>query len=287
FWQAEEAPLPEPLSPAAQKIPGFIVSSNAEDAQLLNAGRYPNFDPNHAAQKYCKFAYSARFGFCVSHSNYHIEKTGCDSALLFSEDGGYWRERRETTEQETGENWVRSRWRPWADVDVVTALIRLGSWHVRIHRIRSGRPLLAVEGGFSIPRFNDADDALPVRNAADAASEAFVLYPWAASRIAALDGGFPGPLKPPVPRRGILVVPAPNLNVIHPAVVIPALEGRLEPGPTLLACAVWAGDGAPAESAGSVPGGGLPGAAVQEKDPEHWRITIFDSAGGIAAEIAI
>ena len=187
---------------------------------------------------------------------------------------------------------MRSRWRPWADVDVVTTLIRLDGWHVRIHRIQSGRPLLAVEGGFSVPRFNDGepevrDDAPPVRNATAAASEARALYPWAASRIAALEGDFPGLLKPPVPRRGVLVVPAPNLNVIHPVVVIPALEGRLDPGTTLLACAVWAGDGTAAGSAGVVPGGSLPRAAVQESDPGHWRLTIFDSAGGMAVETAI
>jgi hypothetical protein len=291
FWRAEEAPLPETLSPAAQRIPGFIVSSNAEDAQILNAGRYPSFDMNHAAQKYCKFAYSARFGFCVSHSNYNIEKTGCDSALLLSEGGGYWRERRETTEQETGANWVRSRWRPWADVDIVTALIRLGGWHVRVHRVQSGRPLLAVEGGFSVPRFNDADDAPPLRNAAAAASEALAFYPWAASRIAALEGGFPGALKPPASRRGILVVPAPNLNLIHPGVVIPALEGRLEPGTSFLACAVWAGGGTQTGSAlpdgSTVPGGSLPGITVEEKDHGHWSLTIFDNAGGAVTEIVI
>jgi hypothetical protein len=83
------------------------------------------------------------------------------------------------------------------------------------------------------------------------------------------------------------VVPAPNLNVIHPAVVIPALEGRLEPGTTLLACAVWAGDGTAEGSAGAVPGGGLPRAVVEEKDPGHWSLTIFDNAGGTAAETAI
>jgi hypothetical protein len=172
-------------------------------------------------------------------------------------------------------------------VDVVTALVRLGGWHVRVHRVQSGRPLLSVEGGFSVPRFNDVDDALPVRNGAAAASEALALYPWAASRIAALEGDFPGVFPPPVPRRGILVVPAPNLNVIHPVVVIPALEGKLEPGTTLLACAVWAGDGSPAGSAGTVSGGPLPRIAVQEKDPDHWDLTIFDNAGSIAAQIAI
>jgi hypothetical protein len=285
FWRAEEAPLPKSLPRPAEKIPGFIVNSGAEDAQLLNAGRYPNFDMNHAAQKYCKFAYSARFGFCVSHSNYHIEKTGCDSALLFSEGDGYWRERRETTEQDAGPNWLRSRWRPWADVDVLTFLVRLEGWHVRVHRVQSSRFLFAVEGGFSVPRFGDTGEAPPLRNAAAEASQAAVLYPWAASRIAALEGGFPDAVKPPDPRRGSLVVPAPNLNVIHPAVVIPVLEGRLEPGTTLLACAVWAGDGA--QEGRAVPGGRLPGAAIKEKDPGSWDVAIFDQTGGIAAEISV
>jgi hypothetical protein len=139
-----------------------------------------------------------------------------------------------------------------------------------------------------VPRFNDVDDAPPVQNAAVPEAEALALYPWAASRIAALEGGFPGALRPQVPRRGILVVPDPNLNVIHPVVAIPALEGRLEPGTAFLACAVWAGDGAPAGSGAAVPGGSLlPKAAVQEKDPGHWDLTIFDRSGGIAAQIAI
>jgi hypothetical protein len=298
FWQAEEAPLPASLK--AESIPGFIVGSGDEDAQLLNAGRYPNFDMNHGAQKYCKFAYSARFGFCVSHSNYNIEKTGCDSALLFSEGDGYWRERREVTDQEAGENWVRSRWKPWADVEVVTVLVWLDGWHVRIHRVQSGRSLLAVEGGFSVPRIDDAGESAP--NAAApktaggeaSACEAAALYPWAASRIAALEGGFPRELKPGCPRRGSLVVPAPNLNLIHPLAVIPVLEGRLEPGRVFLACAVWAGDGLSADasggesdgSAGAVPGGDLPKAAVREKSPGRFEFTIFNNAGSVAAEIS-
>jgi hypothetical protein len=83
------------------------------------------------------------------------------------------------------------------------------------------------------------------------------------------------------------VVPAPNLNVIHPAVTVPVLEGKLEAGTTLLACAVWAGDGTPEGSAGSVSGGELPRAAVREKTPESWNLTIFGSAGGAATEISL
>ncbi|MDR1929236.1 MAG: DUF2264 domain-containing protein, partial [Treponema sp.] len=82
FWRAEEEALRSEPSCISEKIPRFIVSRSAADAQLLTAGRLPGFDMNHGAQKYSKFAYSARFGFCVAHSNYGIEKAGCDSMLL-------------------------------------------------------------------------------------------------------------------------------------------------------------------------------------------------------------
>jgi hypothetical protein len=244
FWQAEEQDLPAQDSCTTEKVPGFILSRGADDTQLLTAGRSPGFDMNHLAQKYCKFAYSARFGFCVSHSNYNIEKTGCDSALLLAEGSGsfrdpalLWRERRDAESPEAEANMLRSRWRPWPDVEIITVLVRVGDWHIRIHRINSGRPLLSVEGGFSVPRLDDAGPAL---NTAKNDSEALALFPWAASRIIALD--IPGPA-----RRGALIAPAPNLNVIHPSVLIPVLEGALERGTNFLAAAVWARTRAAAE----------------------------------------
>ncbi|MDR1325433.1 MAG: DUF2264 domain-containing protein [Treponema sp.] len=278
FWRAEEAPaFPETDQEGRKarsrcvtdKTPGFIISNSATDAQLLCAGHASSFDMNHGAQKYSKFAYSARFGFCVSHSAYGLEKIGCDSALLFSEGDGYWRERRKAVDREAGEGWLKSRWQPWNDVSVITALVRMDDWHVRIHRIESRRSLLAVEGGFSVPRCNDTDDAPPVRNAAgEGAASALLLFPWAASRIVALENSFPDELAPASRRRGSALVPAPNLNVIHPLVAIPTLEGAVEPGITYWACAVWAGDG---DSTGNAGGGDPPRITAQREGSNRCR----------------
>jgi hypothetical protein len=280
FWQAEEAPaFPETDREGrntrprrvTEKVPGFIVSNSPTDAQLLCAGSSSTFDMNHGAQKYSKFAYSARFGFCVSHSAYGIEKAGCDSMLLLSEGDGYWRERRKATDQEAGEGWLKSRWQPWDDVSVITALARMGDWHVRIHRIESGRSLLAVEGGFSIPRCNDTDESPPVLDAAgEGTASALLLFPWATSRIVALESGFPKEMSP-ASRRGSLIVPAPNLNVIHPQTAIPVLEGAAAPGITYWACAVWVGDGA---STGNAGGGDPPQVRVcYNGDSYHFAIS--------------
>jgi hypothetical protein len=247
FWQSRETPLPETSGGEAEvtadPVPGFILTRTPEDVQILNPGQYPGFDMNHPAQKYGKFAYSARFGFCVSLGSYNIEKTGCDSMLMVSEGDGYWRERRQVKAQVSGSNWTRSVWNPWPDVEITTTLVSFGAWHVRIHRIHSGRALETVEGGFAIRRYNRFDPPLPVYNTADTAQEALAAFPWGASRIASLE---------PVPdtglwniggkRKGSLLTPAPNLNIQDPVVVIPVLEGKAGPGVTLLACAVRAGD---------------------------------------------
>jgi hypothetical protein len=234
FWQAAELPLPELPTITGDKVPGFIISRSGDDVQLLNAQGYPNFDMNHAAEKYCKFAYSARFGFCVSHSNYNLAETGCDSMLMLSEKDGYWRQRREAVGQTTGPNWTRSVWKPWPDVEITTTLVSLGSWHVRLHRIVSARSLDTAEGGFSIPRYHELDEALPITNTAASEHEAIAAFDWGASRIVALEQN--------TARHGSLLTPAPNLNIMESSAVIPILEGTLEPGLTVLACAVRAGD---------------------------------------------
>jgi hypothetical protein len=294
FWRAEERPLQDLFGgPAggktgkvggsgkagkaggsgetriiAEKIPGFILSHSPEDVQLLVPGQYPGFDMAHAAEKYCKFAYSARFGFCVSHSNYNIEMTGCDSMLMLSEDG-YWRQRRQVKDLRSGPNWTASIWEPWADVRITTLLVSLGTWHVRLHRIESGRSLRTIEGGFSLKRYHGFDEALPPENAAALPSEAAAAFDWGASRIAALEDNSR--------RRGALVIPGPNLNILYPSALIPVLEGTLEPGLTVWAAGVRAGD---------------PEAVLSEGCPslivsDNKRVEIFDPRGVKATEVSL
>jgi hypothetical protein len=124
-------------------------------------------------------------------------------------------------------------------VEITTTLVSLGAWHVRIHRIASGRALDTAEGGFSIKRYREFDAAPLLSNTAAGEHEALVSFEWGASRIAALE--------PDTTRHGSLIIPAPNLNIMEPSAVIPVLEGTLEPGITVLACAVRAGDREPVE----------------------------------------
>ncbi|QQO10848.1 DUF2264 domain-containing protein [Breznakiella homolactica] len=270
FWAAEEQPLPADLPEvSADPVPGFLVSRSDEDVQLLVPGRYPVYEVVQAAAKYGKFAYSARFGFCVSHGSYDLEKTGCDSTLLFSEGDNYWRERRAVRDQTSGPNWTRSLWSPWPDVTVATTLVALGAWHVRIHKIESSRTLDAVEGGFSVPLYCGREPAVPPETRADTSREALVSFAWGASRIAALEAGSN--------RTGTLVEPSPNLNLLEPSGIIPVLKGKVKPGITIWVTAVRAGD---------------PGPAASEKPPrvvieDEKTAVVFRSGGTQAAVLEV
>lgn len=235
FWAAEEAALPALPQATRLPVPHYVVNRSSEDVQLLCPGRYPGWEAVQAAAKYCKFAYSARFGFCVSHGSYALEKTGCDSSLVLSEGDGYWRERRDSSNQESGPDWTRGHWKPWEDVEITTTLHARGPWHVRIHRISSGRRLEAVEGGFSIPRFL-GHEAPTVLETAVRDGSAVVSAPWAGSRIVDY------PAQGREARRGEVVYLEPNLNILEPTAALPVLRCTVEPGISLWICAVRAGD---------------------------------------------
>ncbi len=273
FWRAEEAPLPAIRVTMRLAVPQCVLSRSEEDVQLLCPGRYPPWESVHSAAKYCKFVYSARFGFCVSHGSYGLAMTGCDSSLVLSEGDGYWRERRVSSEQASGENWVSGCWKPWSDVRIDTILVSLGAWHLRIHRIRSARRLEAVEGGFSLSRFSGRGADVGV--VAEGADRPFasIRYPWGESRIHNLSGE----------RRGEIIHPEPNLNILYPSVALPALRGIVLPGETILICAVRAGDPAgPAEPiAGDSQGGARSRPAVPrvEMAPDGRNFSVYDAEG--------
>jgi hypothetical protein len=254
FWAAAELPLPELPATIHLPVPHYVVQRTAGDTVLLNAGHYAGFELVQNAAKYAKFAYSCRFGFSVSHGGYGLEQTGCDSMLVLSLGDNYWRERRQVTEQSSGPGWVHGRWRPWPHTDIHSWVLALGDWQVRLHRISSTETLDLAEGGFAAPLCQDFGpeecreiedrrrsaldgQACPGRTASgeDAGAARYDGF-GASSLIVDLTSTWgPG-------RRGGIVAPEPNLNLMNPRVRIPVLRGRIGPGTHFLACAVWAGD---------------------------------------------
>lgn len=157
FWTSVEEPYPAILRECTVGLehPLQFVTNMGDHAFLLSSGQKCHYPLRHSAHKYGKLAYSASFGFSVPVGSETLEEIGGDSTLALSDDGGEtWKVRRDTLEARMEYGWLRSGWKPWPDVEVETWLLpptgQHKAWHVRAHRIKSGRKLLSAEGGWAI-----------------------------------------------------------------------------------------------------------------------------------------
>lgn len=228
FWEAEEAPLPDlpPIHP--QPHAGLIVCRDRESRHVfaLGSGQY-NLWARHGAEKYAKFAYSTAFGFSVPGGRRGLEQAAPDSMLALSDDSTYYRVREQPLEARIEHGSLRSLWRPWPGVEIETWLIPDPPWHLRVHRLRTARPLWSAEGGFALDR--SGDDPLR-RGGTQQADAGFALagYPAGWSGLRDLLGR----------RAGQVLRVDPNTNLLAPRTVLPVLLGRHNPGEHWLACAV-------------------------------------------------
>lgn len=195
FWSTPEAPYPvfssvnkadlesstlEDIAPVEVIPPPNQILCNQPHGGhhfLLSPGQFVAWPMKANQAKYSKFAYSSAFSFSVPTGPL-IQQIAPDSMLALSRDGAStwavkWKcspVQFSTTKLQLESSSIaetvplaRVEWRPWEDgqVSVTTTLIpptrRWPDWHVRIHRIRLGRPekldsLHLLEGGFAISR---------------------------------------------------------------------------------------------------------------------------------------
>jgi hypothetical protein len=183
----------------------------------------------HAGEKYAKFAYSTAFGFSVPAGRRGLAQAAADSMLALSDDGEQYRVRERPVESRAERGALYGRWRPMPGVEVETWLIPAPPWHLRLHRLRTERPLWSAEGGFALDRSGDDPLARAGVERADAGL-ALARYPAGASGILDLLGA----------RRGQVLRLDPNTNLLYPRTALPTLHGEHGPGEHWLACAVLA-----------------------------------------------
>lgn len=158
FWKAQEEPYPEVLRNAVKPLekPLHITTNLGGHTYILSSGQQCSYPVKQSAAKYGKFAYSSAFGYSVPTGDLTLEEHSADSVLALSEDDGEtWKERRVTKEARIEDGkWLRSMWHPWKGVEIETWLFppqkETPLWHLRVHRIKTSRPLLSAEGGFAI-----------------------------------------------------------------------------------------------------------------------------------------
>ncbi|KAM5531075.1 hypothetical protein V8D89_015240 [Ganoderma adspersum] len=250
FWSSPEEPLPPSLLDTVTPLykPLHIATNRGAHTYVLSSGQQCSYPVKQSAAKYGKFAYSAAFGYSVPAGALTLEEHAPDSALALSADAGEtWKLRRETREAriETtsdGRCLLRSMWYPWPDVAVETWLVPPTEdaplWHLRVHRIRSARPLLSAEGGWAIFGQGKEDRALE-----PSIGEAYGTLEEGGEARAASKAGVSGivELRERLGRTGKAMRTDANTNLMVPRAVMPTLmeEHGVEEGDIWLVTAVF------------------------------------------------
>ncbi|OME57502.1 hypothetical protein BSK59_09630 [Paenibacillus odorifer] len=225
FWKEEELPLPDIPAVIVQKPAHLVIVREPASGHVaaFNSGHLYTNEHTHTSAKYEKFVYSTGFGFSVPRSEWGLSQGAFDSMLALSESGdNLYRVRRRNMETTIVDNVLHSVWKPWTNVEVRTWIVAGLPWHIRIHRIETGRPLDAAEGGFALGQEAGVEQQIGLTTAA-------VSTAWGISGVKGLIGY----------EKAELIWPNANTNLLHPRTVLPTLTTFLEPGIHWLASAVY------------------------------------------------
>lgn len=234
FWQAKEEEYIPPLrslQPSARML--IVRSADNSHVMAYTAGNHAH-EHSHDEAKYEKFVYSTAFGFSVCKAKKLLKGGAFDNVLALSEEENDYRPRYGCKEYRITEDRVFSLWEPFSGVTVETEIIPLDEWHVRVHRIRTDRPLYAAEGGYAISadgwdgRTVYARSGKQIECIADG-RQAAAIAPWGISGIMGLKGF----------DAGEVVVPEPNTNLMAPRTLIPTMKVLLPTGESTLVSAVF------------------------------------------------
>ncbi|MDO5416391.1 MAG: DUF2264 domain-containing protein [Lachnospiraceae bacterium] len=217
FWRAESEALPGLQPVRAVKECDMLLCHRENEVTALTAGQYPTMEHPYAAEKYAKFAYSSRFGFCVSRSYHHLEQAGTDNMLIFYVHGMYY-VRRACHEFSVTDEQVYSRWSPVEGIEVETWLWPTENGHRRRHRITSSLECTAYDCGFSYPNCMEETEKLEQECSAEGRKIAAVWDRNGKSQITSVFG------------QGKVITAFSNMNIIFPNVCIPAIQVEIHPG---------------------------------------------------------
>ena len=152
FWSAEAAPMPalEWLKP--MPYANMLVQRRAGRVTAYAAGVNEGHGHGQFPEKYAKFAYDTRFGFCASRSREVLNQAAPDSMLAFViDDNVFVRKVSKTWKIEAGA--VTAQWSPFPGIEVTTTITPTSTGHRRHHKIDSIYECDAYDCGFAVPNF--------------------------------------------------------------------------------------------------------------------------------------
>lgn len=203
----------------AQKEPGFLIVSSQNQNIIYSCKQFPkNINMYQGKEKYCKFAYSSLLGFDISRNQLGLEGYAIDSTLAFSLlNHEQYMSKYKTDGYKVENDYLITSWHLWDEVNVTTYLIPINlDSHLRIHVIYNFVPLESVEGGFSLPNWNQKYDSFLTNK-----NRLKVFNNYGYSIIKDVLGD----------RKPGLVNQGPNTNLLNPNKnAIPILKKRIDKG---------------------------------------------------------
>ncbi|KAF1958911.1 hypothetical protein CC80DRAFT_22082 [Byssothecium circinans] len=242
FWSSKEEahPFAEQRVCRAIPHPRHIVVRSGGHTFLLSSGQECHYALKNQQAKYGKFVYSAAFAYSVSTGYYTLEQFVPESSLALSDDGGeLWKMRRahngdSEIENHDGVPVLVSSMKPWHDVDVLTYLIppaeETPNWHLRVHRIRTGRDIMSAEGAWAVYGCRESDGR-PLTGLNESISEGGKAD--SNSAFAAARNGAVGITDlAQEERKGSILLSDANSNLVEARTVLPTLHKDLKAGST-------------------------------------------------------
>ena len=152
FWAAQAEPMPalDALKPMPHA--NMLVARRKGRVTAYAAGVNEGYGHGQFPEKYAKFAYDTRFGFCASRSREVIWQAAPDSMLAFVIDDNVF-VRKVSLSHEVRDDRVVSKWSPFPGITVTTTVLPTADGHIRRHEIESAYPCEAYDCGFAVPNF--------------------------------------------------------------------------------------------------------------------------------------
>lgn len=219
FWLVKPQAMPalEPLRhfPAA----GMLIQRAKGYVALYPSGVFRNDSFGHMPEKYGKFVYSTEFGFSVAVGNDAIELAAPDNMLAFELDGYIFTRRSARCTQVLPDRLV-TEWSPIQGIKVETTLIPTPKGHLRQHRIQNQLGgCTAYDCGFTI------EAKAPNAYSSKAHKGAACTQNSRAITTARCHAGI---------GQGIVIVPAPNTNLLYSKTAMAAVRYHIPNGTTYL-----------------------------------------------------
>lgn len=228
FWSSEEEPLS--LKDFTLKVPGILMSHNKGNTVALVSGPYKNFNLRYQAEKYNKFAYSTRYGFCIENNARGFKLATLDNMIGFSFSG------EDYFVRQKNKSWIFDRglyseWTPVHGINVKTWIIQRENYHIRVHYVENTTSQMvdSIEGGFSVSSMNEKGIQTSISSGFKTLGE--VMTGKDISIVVNLLDD----------RKARVTEPDPNTNLIASKVMLPQLRGSIEANSIAkFACAVYA-----------------------------------------------